>query len=175
MKIAIYCRVSTMDQNIETQLMPLKDYCQRMKHDIFNIYLDIGVSGTKDSRPQFDKLLQNMREGKFAGILTYKLDRVGRSLKHLLDLFGEFKNRHIHFISYSQNIDTATPEGKMFLQMLMVLAEFERELLVNRINDGLIRARKEGKRLGRPYGAKDSKRRRRSGYLLRYANSRITK
>lgn len=169
MLIAIYCRVSTRDQNINTQLIPLKEYAERMGYKVFETYQDVGISGTKDSRPAFDKLLRDMRQGKFEAILTYKLDRIGRSLRHLLDLFSEFKNRNIEFIAYSQSINTGTAEGKMFSQMLMVLAEYERELLISRINDGLIRARKEGKKLGRPHGSKDRKRRRKGGYYLRYA------
>jgi len=172
MKIALYCRVSTNDQNVETQLMPMKEYCEHMNYDIYDTYLDVGVSGAKESRPQFDRMLRGMRNRQFDTVLVYKLDRIGRSLRHLLDLFSEMKNLKIDFISYSQNINTSTPEGKMFLRMLMVLAEYERELIVSRINDGLKRAKKQGKKLGRPHGAKDKKRRNRSGYLLRYANSK---
>lgn len=166
--IAIYCRVSTSEQNVETQLLPLTEYCKHMGLDIYDTYVDVGVSGAKESRPQFDKMLKDMRSGQFDTILVYKLDRIGRSLRHLLDLFSEMKNRKIDFISYSQNINTGTPEGKMFLQMLMVLAEYERELIVNRINDGLKRAKKQGKHIGRPKGAKDKKRRSKSGYYLRH-------
>ena len=168
LKIGLYCRVSKNEQNIETQLMALKDYCQRNNYEIVEEYLDNGVSGAKDSRPAFDKLLADMRAGKINCILVYKLDRIGRSLQHLLNLFEEFKNKGIEFISLTQNINTSTPEGKMFLRMLMVLAEYERELIVSRINSGLDRARAEGKTLGRPKGAKDTKRRMRHGYLLRW-------
>ena len=110
-----------------------------------------------------------MRAGRLESVICYKLDRIGRSLKHLLNLFEEFSNRNIGFVSLSQNIDTNTPEGRMFLKMLMVLAEYERELIVARTCDGLKRAVRQGKRLGRPYGSKDKKRRKRSGYLLRWS------
>jgi len=112
-----------------------------------------------------------LRQKQFKGILVYKLDRIGRSLQHLINLFDEFKNRNVDFISATQNINTTTPEGKMFLRMLMVLSEYERELIVNRINDGLSRARKQGKTLGRPVGSKDTKRRRLSGYIQRWGKS----
>ena len=169
MKTALYCRVSTKDkQDITTQETCLKDYVERENLEIYKIYSDIGESGSKDSRPQFDLMLNDMRQKQFKAILVYKLDRVGRSLQHLINLFEEFKNTNIEFISATQNINTTTPEGKMFLRMLMVLAEYERELIVNRINAGLTRAKREGKTLGRPAGSKDTKRRRRSGYIQRW-------
>tara|TARA_Y100000310_G_scaffold297318_1_gene330214 strand:- start:40 stop:615 length:576 start_codon:yes stop_codon:yes gene_type:complete len=169
MKVAVYCRVSTRDkQDITTQQTFLEEYAEREELEVYKIYLDIGESGSKDSRPQFDLMLSDMRIKQFKGILVYKLDRIGRSLQHLINLFEEFKNRGIEFISATQNINTITPEGKMFLRMLMVLAEYERELIVNRINVGLTRARKQGKTLGRPTGSKDTKRRRTSGYIQRW-------
>jgi len=169
MKIGIYCRVSTVDkQDITTQETFLKEYATRNNLEIYKVYSDIGQSGSKESRPEFDKLIADMRSGFFKGVLVYKLDRIGRSLQHLINLFEEFKHKGIEFISATQNINTTTPEGKMFLRMLMVLAEYERELIVNRINDGLQRARKQGKQLGRPKGSKDKKRRRTSGYHIRW-------
>lgn len=169
MKIGIYIRCSTNGQNTDTQLVALRDYCQRNKYQIAGEYIDNGVSGLKDNRPAFNRLLSDLRAGKINCVLVYKLDRIGRSLQHLLNLFEEFNNRGIEFISLSQNINTSTPEGKMFLRMLMVLAEYERELIVNRVNAGLERAKKEGKTLGRPNGSKDKKKRRTSGYLLRWS------
>ena len=105
-------------------------------------------------------------------MVVYKLDRIGRSLQHLLNLFEELTNRKIGFVSLSQNIDTATPEGRLFLHMLMLLAEFERELIVSRTLAGLARARRQGKTLGRPKGRKDSRPRAKSGYYLRHVNGK---
>ncbi len=173
LKIGLYARVSKDEQNIETQLVALKDYCQRNNYKITETYLDNGISGSTDNRPAFNKMLEDMRNGKINCVIVYKLDRIGRSLQHLLNLFEEFKNRDIEFISLTQNINTNTPEGKMFLRMLMVLAEYERELIVSRINSGLDRARAEGKTLGRPFGSKDTKRRKRSGYLLRWQKEKV--
>ncbi len=173
MKTAIYCRVSTRDkQDITTQESYLKEYVEREGLEVYRFYSDVGESGSKDSRPQFDLMINDMRQKQFKAVLVYKLDRIGRSLQHLINLFEEFKNRGIEFISATQNINTTTPEGKMFLRMLMVLAEYERELIVDRINAGLARARKQGKILGRPKGAKDQKKRRRSGYNLRWMKHR---
>lgn len=167
MKVCIYARVSTEDQNLETQLSACRDYCKRLDYEISNEYKDI-ISGSKDSRPAFNQLIEDLRQNKFEAVIVYKLDRIGRSLQHLLNLFEEFQNRKIEFISITQNINTTTPKGKLFLRMLMILAEYERELIVARTKSGLDRARKQGKLLGRPKGAKDKKRRKLGGYFLRY-------
>ena len=172
LKVGIYSRVSMRGQNIKTQRLALRDYCKRNNLDIVDQYEDNGFSGKNGDRPDFTRLLADMRTGRINCIVVYKLDRIGRSLQHLLDLFGEFKNRGVDFISLSQNINTTSPEGRMFLKMLMLFAEFEREMTVERIHQGLNRARKEGKTLGRPNGAKDKKRRRRSGYIARWNGSK---
>ncbi|MDD4910495.1 MAG: recombinase family protein [Candidatus Omnitrophica bacterium] len=172
MKVGIYARVSSSDQRTDTQIIPLKDYCTRMNYQITREYVDHGFSGKDNNRPAFEELLGDIRAGKIDCVVCYKLDRVGRSLKHLLNLFEEFKNRGVHFISLSQNINTSTPEGRMFLKMLMVLAEYERELIVSRTMDGLARALRQGKRLGRPAGSKDKGQRTKSGYFLRYVKDK---
>jgi len=168
-KVALYIRTSMQDQNPQTQILALKDYCQRMKHEVCGEYIDSGFSGKTDKRPEFERLITDVRTGKVNCILVYKLDRIGRSLRHLLDLFAEFQRRGVDFISITQNIDTTSPEGKLFWQMLGVFAEYERELIVSRTLSGLERAKRQGKALGRPAGSKDSKPRRKSGYLLRWA------
>ena len=167
-RIAVYCRVSTRDkQDITTQEVYLKEYSDREGHEVMGVYSDIGESGSKDSRPRFDEMLEDMRAGKFNGILVYKLDRIGRSLSHLMKLFEEFKKRKIAFISATQSINTTSPEGRMFLHMLMVLAEYERELTISRIIDGQERARLSGKKIGKR--GKDKGERRKSGYWLRWS------
>lgn len=172
MKTAIYARVSSLDQRTDTQLLPLREYCKRMRFEVVNEYVDDGFSGKDNNRPAFEHLLSDIRAGKVEGVICYKLDRIGRSLQHLLNLFAEFDKRNISFVSLSQNIDTTTPEGRMFLKMLMVLSEYERELIVARTKDGLSRAIKQGKRLGRPKGQGDRRPRARSGYFLRYARAK---
>lgn len=171
--IGLYARTSKSEQNTETQLVALRDFCQRENYEAFKEYIDNGVSGAKDNRPAFNELIEDIRAKRINCVLVYKLDRVGRSLQHLLNLFEEFQNRGIEFISLTQNINTSTPEGKMFLRMLMVLAEYERELIVSRIKSGLDRARKEGKPIGKR--GPDKKRRKRSGYLLRWQNKKLLK
>lgn len=168
-QVVLYARTSMSDQNTETQLMALRDYCNRMGSEITDVYQDNGFSGKTDKRPEFERLLGDIRASRVDCVLVYKLDRIGRSLKHLLNLFEEFKNLGVEFISLTQNINTNTPEGKMFWQMLGVFAEYEREMIVARTKSGLERARKQGKTLGRPKGSKDTKRRRKSGYLRRWS------
>jgi len=173
MNVGVYCRVSTRDkQDITTQQTYLSDYALREKLEVFKVYSDVGESGSKDSRPQFDVMLSDMRQNKFKAILVYKLDRIGRSLSHLVKLFEEFKSRGINFISATQNINTTTPEGRMFLHMLMTLAEYEGELTIARIHAGLNRARSQGKKLGRKLGSKDKKIRRKSGYHNRWLGTK---
>jgi len=171
MKIAVYCRVSTLTQNVNTQLLPLREYATRNGLEIFKEYSDKGVSGSRDSRPQLDLMLDEMRAGNFGMILIYKLDRLGRSLKHLIDLIGEFRNRKVRLISVSDNLDTANdnPMSRAFWHLLSVFAEFERELICERVKAGLERAKAEGKILGRKKGGHDKRPRSRSGYRLRYA------
>lgn len=167
--LVIYCRTSMSDQNTETQRRALKDYCQRMNYQIVDEYIDNGWSGKNQNRPQFERLLADIRVNKVTCVLVTRLDRVGRSLQHLISLFAEFQNRGIEFISLSENINTHTPEGKMFWQLLGVFAEYERELIVSRTKAGLARARAEGKQLGRPKGKKDTTPRETKGYFRRWA------
>lgn len=171
-KLASYARTSMADQNAETQLMALRDYCQRMNYQIIDEYVDNGFSGKDNNRPEFERLLRDIRAGKVNCVLVHKLDRIGRSLQHLISLFAEFKNRGVEFISLTQNINTETPEGKMFWQLLGVFSEYERELIVARTKAGLERAKRQGKKLGRPVGKKDRKARRKSGYFSRWARSK---
>src|ERR1700730_14682685 len=97
-KTAIYLRVSTREQNVDTQRQAIIQYCKRNDFNIQKEYTDVGISGTKDSRPSLDKMLQDMRHGSFKTIIIFKLDRLGRSLRHLIDILGEFKNKGIRLI-----------------------------------------------------------------------------
>ena len=172
--VGLYARVSTREQSIETQLMAIKDYCERNSLEIYKEYSDEGISGTKRSRPQLDALLSDMRDRRFEVVVCYKLDRLGRSLSNLLQLLQEFKNRGIRLISVTDGLDTANdnPMSRAFWQLLGVFAELEREMIVGRVKDGLDRARKNGKSLGRPQGSTDKKARRKSGYHLRWAKKK---
>lgn len=158
MKVAIYCRVSTEDQNLDNQEIALTEYCKRMNYEIFKVYKDV-ISGTKQNRTEFNKLLEDMRNGKFNCVLVTKLDRIGRSLQHLLSLFDEFNKKGIHFISLTQNIDTSNSAGRLQFQILSAFAEFERNLISERTKEGLKRCSGVGKR------GKDKQPRKRRGVL----------
>lgn len=146
MKVAIYCRVSTAEQDITVQEKICTEYCERSKFEIYKIYSDNGVSGAKDSRPAFDQLLSDMRSLKFNCIIVTKLDRIGRSLQHILNLFTEFMNKGVHFIAVTQQIDTSSAAGKFQLQMMGAFAEFERNLISERTKEALKYAKNVGKR-----------------------------
>jgi len=166
--VAIYVRVSTSDQTTLNQELELEDYCSRHDYDVYKVYKEEGVSGAKTSRPQLDLMLQEMRDKKFDAVIVWKFDRLGRSTQHLLQVLEEMKNKGVRLIATSQNIDTHSPMGKLFFVILAGFAEMEREILRERIKLGLARRKKQGKKLGRQVGAKDKKRRRRSGYVNRW-------
>lgn len=174
MKIAIYVRNSTSEerQNPETQIRPLKERCVREGWD-YEIFQEF-ASGAKESRPELDKMLQRIRRGEFDSIMVWRLDRLGRSLAHLLQLIEEFKNKKVKFISLTEGFDTSTAQGELFFSIAGAFAQFERKLIQERVNAGLDRAKKEGKTLGRPKGSKDKKIRRKSGYHLRWAGKKNT-
>lgn len=173
MKAGLYYRKSTRDkQELDMQISIVRDYCKREEIEIFKEYSDEGQSGKKESRPAFDNLMRDMRAGLIDYIVVYKMDRIGRSLLHLVKLFEEFEKKKIKFISVTQAFNTTTPEGKLMLRMLMILAEYERELTVARVMDGLEVAKSKGKRLGRPPGARDKKRRVISGYHRYWAENK---
>lgn len=153
MKVGIYVRVSTSDkgQDPELQLGPLRKYATARGWEFFE-YLDIGESGIKERRPGLDQLMEDARKRRLNGILIWKLDRLGRSLKHLLTMFEEFHDLGIQFVSYTENLDFATPAGRAMASLIGVFAEFERDLIRERVRAGLENARRKGKRPGRrPY------------------------
>ena len=168
--VALYGRVSTQGQNIETQLREARDYCQRNGIVEYKTYADV-ASGATSSRPQLDAMLTDLRAGRIKTIVVYKLDRLGRSLTNLLDLLAEFRNRKIRLISISDGLDTSNdnPMNRAFFRLLGVFGELEREIIRERVMSGLERAKAAGKKLGRPAGSKDKSSRSVSGYHLRYA------
>jgi DNA invertase Pin-like site-specific DNA recombinase len=145
MKVAIYVRVSTDEQDYDKQIELCKKHCEFKGYEIFRVYKDV-YTGTSDSRPEFDLLLRDMRQYKFKGIVSTKLDRLGRSLKHLLNLFEEFQNKGVEIICVTQNIDTTTSAGKLQMQILGAFAEFERNIISERTIESLKGNDKVGKR-----------------------------
>lgn len=145
MKAAIYVRVSTEQQDYDKQIELCKKYCEIQGYEIYKVYEDV-FTGTKLSRPSFNELLKDMRQYKFNCIIVTKLDRIGRSLQHLLSLFDEFNLKGVQFIAVTQNIDTTTSAGKLQMQLLGAFAEFERNLISERTKEALKGNIKVGKR-----------------------------
>jgi DNA invertase Pin-like site-specific DNA recombinase len=150
-RVALYARCSTHDkgQDPELQLAPLREYCQRRGCTIAGEYIDNGVSGMKERRPQLDRLLEAARKRQVDLILVWKLDRFGRSLKQLVMALEELTNLGVGFISYQDNMDLTTPQGRLMFHIIAAMAEFERELIRERVRAGIENARRKGKRLGR--------------------------
>ena len=146
---ALYARVSTLDQNCEVQLDDLRKYAgQRFAR--YHEYIDMGVSGTQRRRPQLDVLLKDAHQRRFDVVLVWKFDRFARSLKHLIDSLEEFRALGIDFISYTEGVDTTTPSGQLLFHVVGAVAQFERDLIAERVRAGLAHARAMGKHIGRP-------------------------
>jgi DNA invertase Pin-like site-specific DNA recombinase len=158
MKVAIYCRVSTEEQDADKQEFLCREYCNRNNYSIYKVYKDV-ISGSSTSRPEFNIMLEDMRQYRFNCIMVTKLDRIGRSLKHILSLFDEFKTKAVEFIAITQNIDTTTASGQLHLQIIGAFAEFERNIISERTKEGLRNAKNTGKR------GKDKKPRKKRGVL----------
>jgi len=158
MKVAIYCRVSTEQQDVDKQEEICLDYCNKQSLEVFKVYKDI-ISGSKESRLQFNKLLEDLRSNSFDAIMVTKLDRLGRSLQHLLGLIDEFNKRGVAFIATTQNIDTSSSGGRLQMQIMGAFAEFERSIISERTKEGLRKAIGVGKR------GKDKNPRKRRGGL----------
>jgi DNA invertase Pin-like site-specific DNA recombinase len=154
---ALYMRVSTKahGQTTDTQALALREYAERRGFQVSGEYRDEGISGSKDSRPALDRLMKDARGRKFDVVVVARFDRFARSVSHLLRALDEFNHLGIDFISLSESIDTSTPVGKMIFTVLGAVAELERNLIRERVQMGISRARKQGKALGRPRVAVD--------------------
>lgn len=146
---ALYARVSTLEQNCEVQLQDLRRYASQRFARVKE-YVDIGVSGTQRRRPQLDALMADAHKRRFEVVLVWKFDRFARSLKHLIDSLEEFRALGIDFISYTEGVDTTTPSGQLLFHVVGAVAQFERDLIVERVRAGMAHARAMGKRIGRP-------------------------
>ena len=155
---AIYARVSTVNsgQDPGMQIRELREYCERRGWAIIGEYVDVGVSGAKDSRPKLNQLLIDAHRRHFDAVVVWKFDRFARSVSHLLRALDTFHALGIEFISLSENLDTSTPAGRMVFTVLGSVAELERSLISERIRAGLRHAKSKGKRLGRPRALVDS-------------------
>jgi DNA invertase Pin-like site-specific DNA recombinase len=155
MRVVLYARCSSRDkgQNPETQLIPLRDFARAKQWEIAGEFIDHGWSGAKEKRPALDQVMRLARRRQIDGVLVWRFDRFARSTSHLLAALDEFRKLERHFISMCESIDTSTPIGKMVFTILGAVAEMERELIRERVNAGLDRARRQGKRFGRPPAA----------------------
>ena len=148
-RAALYARVSTLDQEPENQLAELRRYVAARDWVAIE-YVDQGVSGAKDRRPALDRLVADARRRQVDTVVVWRLDRLGRSLKHLVTLLDEFHAVGVGFVSLGEGIDLHTPAGRLQLHILAALAEFERARIAERVAAGLARARRNGTSLGRP-------------------------
>jgi len=160
MKGAIYARVSTANnvQDPTMQTRELREYCERRGWQIVGEYVDVGISGAKDSRPELNRLMSDAAKRRFDVVAVWRFDRFARSTSHLLRALEQFRALGIDFVSFRENVDTSTPTGKMVFTVLGAVAELERSLIVERVKAGLRNARAKGKRLGRPKRVVDTRR-----------------
>ena len=151
-RVALYTRVSTDKQTTDNQLRELRAWAERAGHEVVAVFEDKAVSGSKgrDKRPQFDAMLKAAVRREFDVVAVWSTDRLARSLEHLIEVLKTVKAVDVDLFIHSQALDTSTPAGRMLFQVLGVISEFEKELIVSRVNAGLDRARAEGKVLGRP-------------------------
>ncbi len=148
-RVALYARVSTSDQHVETQLYDLRLLAQQRGYTIVAEYTDVGISGTKARRPGLDALMSDARKRKFNCLLVAAFDRIARSTRHFLQVVDELDSLEIEFVSRRENIDTSGAMGRMFLTIISCVAELEAELIKERIRAGMRRRKLEGFRLGR--------------------------
>ena len=150
-KVAIYSRVSTLDQTIDNQLLGLRDHCSKMGWEIVKEYSDEGLSGTlsRDKRPALNSLIKDAYRKKFDSVVCWDISRIGRSMKELVLFLSDMKDRDIGICSVRQGFDTSTTMGEMMFQFVGILSSWEREMIRERTLAGLDRARSEGKTLGR--------------------------
>ena len=150
-RVAIYVRVSTKDQSVDMQLNDLERYSKERSLNVFKVYQDNGVSGTKETRPALNDLMNDAKKRRFDTVLVWRFDRFARSTKHLVNALYEFRNLGIDFISYQENIDTSSPLGEAIFTIISAMSKLERDIIAERVKGGLRKARANGKRLGRPY------------------------
>jgi DNA invertase Pin-like site-specific DNA recombinase len=151
MRVSLYGRVSTANhgQDVGLQLSELRDYCARRGFEIMGEYVDHGISGAKDSRPALNRLMTDAHHRKFDAVCCWKLDRFGRSLKHLVNAIADLEALGIAFISLQDNLDLSTPSGRLMFHIIAAMAQFERSLIQERVRAGMRNAQAKGRQIGR--------------------------
>lgn len=157
MKTACYCRTSTLYQQggLESQRRALEEYCKTKGITNYEIFEDFGVSGSKSSRPQLDRLMKEVGEGKIDAVIVYSFSRFARSTKFLLDSLENFASKGVGFVSLSEQIDLSSVIGRAMFTIIAAIATLERELVAERCKLGILNARAKGKRIGRPQTIND--------------------
>jgi DNA invertase Pin-like site-specific DNA recombinase len=151
MRVGIYARVSTLiGQSPEMQLAELREYASRRGWEVYGEYVDSGISGSKESRPELNRLMSDVHLRRLDVVLCWKVDRFGRSLKHLVNVLADLDSYGVAFVSLRDNLDLSTPSGRLMFQIIGAMAEFERSLIQERVRAGLRNAKLKGKTLGRP-------------------------
>jgi DNA invertase Pin-like site-specific DNA recombinase len=152
LRVAVYARVSTTNhgQDVTLQTRELEQFAQARGWRLVDSYLDLGISGSKDKRPQLDRLMADAHRRRFDAVIVWKFDRFARSVSHLLRALETFNTLGVAFVSLSESLDTSTPAGKMVFTVLGAVAELERSLIAERVRAGMRNARAKGKRIGRP-------------------------
>ena len=151
-RVAVYARVSTSNhgQDVTLQTRELREYCERRGFEIVGEYTDIGVSGSKDSRPELNRLMADAKQRRFDAVCVWKLDRFGRSLRHLVNALADLESLGVSFASLKDNLDLSTPSGRLMFQIIGAMAEFERSLIQERVRAGMRNAKAKGRPIGRP-------------------------
>lgn len=159
-RVALYARVSTLNhgQDPEVQLHELRAYCERRGFEIVGEYVDKGISGSREQRPDLDKLMAVCRKRLVDAVVVYRYDRFARSLRQLVNALEEFNSLAIDFVSLHEGVDTSSPNGRLFFGIFASIAQFEKELIRDRVRSGLAAAKAKGKRIGRPRVAVDVRR-----------------
>src|SRR5271169_4974278 len=156
-RVVLYSRVSTNNgQDPEVQSREIREYCERRGWKLADEYVDVGISGAKERRPELDRLIADAHRRNFDVVIVWKFDRFARSVSHLLRALETFRALGIEFVSLSEQVDTTTPTGKMIFTVLGAVAELERSLIAERVKGGLRNARAKGKHLGRPRKVPDA-------------------
>ena len=150
MRTALYARVSTNSQETDLQVREFREFCQRRDWTVAGEYIDTGISGSKDRRPELDRLMADARKRKFDCVVVYRYDRFARSLRQLVNALDEFRSLGIEFVSIHEGVDTSTPNGRLVFGIFASIAEFERELIRDRVRSGMRSARARGRKIGRP-------------------------
>lgn len=149
-RAALYCRVSRLDQNPQLQEDEARELVRRRGWDLTDVYLDHGISGSKEKRPELDRLLADARKGRYSILVVWRSDRLFRSLRHMVNTLAELDAMGVMFVSVTEPFDGTTPQGKLLIHLVSAFSEFERQVLIERTKAGLSAAVKRGSRLGRP-------------------------